>query len=77
MTLVSSRIDNQVFCPTACPLSRLYDEVQAWLREGLGVADLIPANLAPEGHPKVEAMENYDLTKRMFHRMLADAGVMP
>ena len=75
--LVGSRINNQVFCPSACPLSQLYDEVQAWLREGLGVADMIPAPLAPEGHPLIEAMENYDLTGRMFALMLADTGVRP
>lgn len=76
-TLVASRIDNFIFDPSACPLSRLYDEVQAWLREGLSMADIMPPELAPEGHPLVEAMENYDEAKRMFKRLLADAGVRP
>ena len=75
MILVASRIDNQVFAPTACPLSRLYDEVQAWLREGLSAADMMDAEISPEGHPLVEAMENYDLTKGMFYRLLVDSGV--
>ena len=77
MSLVASRIDNHVFNPSACPLSRLYDEVQAWLREGISVAGIMPPELAPEGHPLVEAMENYDVAKRMFRRLLADAGVRP
>jgi len=69
MKLVASRIDNQVFNPAACPLSRLYDEVQAWLREGLGCSNLLPT--------MEEAEMNYDLAKVMFHRLLSDAGVRP